>query len=627
MEEYLKLKNGFIKLRKKLKNNNTNTDRIEKSFIDLFSKLDSLNLEKYIKLDKLIKNKPLLGYDFQESIEFCENIFKQINFRNLIELRYNLNPLEKDNNKIYGKIIEKAFINNEQIRIEISLTTKYMMDFDNMFLAKDGVYKLAIELWENINILNLENKNIENIKNIEKRINDIINEINEKLIALSGKSEKIDFFTLDETYNIFFADIILNIVEHLCRPYFFEFITELDKKTFENLEVEQYEFYEFEFIDSSNSEFVYSSKEDILIGYIIFASSPFIRKRMELKLSNSNPVSKHINKTNQVNYKTTNNIINKNINLSKVGSLNSNELGSNLLDLKELLKSINSSNISSIKYKINHVGQGFNSYLLFNNNTTIMFDIGYSMCPEDKTIKLGKHSYVNNKPRLVILSHWDVDHILGIADCDNSIFDAPWIVPDLNYNIEIFSLSAIRLNLYLKLQETRKNSGKNIKKQYLYNIGESFNSKKIDSFVVGDYKFNLYKGKGKDISRKDKFINSKKQEIEMTKNSNEKNNIGIYLEMIGIKKILCTGDCDYNSLYNVNHSGNCYDYLIASHHGSYADAPKFLLKNRESIVIVPVGKNYDGLPVYLNNLDIIKTTFKSKIIETQYEGDYVITLK
>lgn len=598
----------YVDLKKEIQTEDSAEDNITKRFIKLFIELDSLDLKRYIELEDIINNKLKSKKRFEEYFKFCNLLFEKINFKKLSDLRRKLNPLDKSDIKIYGKIIKQNIENDGELKVEISLTTEYMINFDSIFLSKDGVYRSAIKIYKHINTKN--------------EVNKLLIEINKKLSKLN--KENINFFTLDETETKLYLDIIINTVEHLCRPYFFEFIGHIKEDSSKKHELKQYEFYEFEFVESI--------KESDFSGDIIFAASPFEISGYELKLKKTDPVSKDIIEKKQLDCKTLDNII-KHPTVLQVSGTKPNELGSNNLNLNTLLKTINSSNISSIEYRINHVGQGFNSYFLFNSNSTILFDLGYSMSPEDRTItRLGKHYYKNKSPELVILSHWDVDHILGIAHCNKSIFDAPWIVPDLNYKIKDFSLSAARLNLYLQIQEKRKNTKENNKNQYLYNIDNSYNEKKIDSLLTkNNYQFNLYKGRGTHNVKTDTFKNSKGKEMKISRNTNEKNNIGIYIEVVDLSNkiknqiLLSPGDCDYDSLSSVNYTSNNYDYLVASHHGARADIPNFGLKNKATI-IVPVGKNEHAHPVYLDNLKTLEKTFNAKIIETQYQGDHQISL-
>lgn len=35
------------------------------------------------------------------------------------------------------------------------------------------------------------------------------------------------------------------------------------------------------------------------------------------------------------------------------------------------------------------------------------------------------------RPKAVVLSHWDTDHIMGIVHANDSVFDCPWFAPEI----------------------------------------------------------------------------------------------------------------------------------------------------------------------------------------------------
>ena len=109
-----------------------------------------------------------------------------------------------------------------------------------------------------------------------------------------------------------------------------------------------------------------------------------------------------------------------------------------------------------------NVGQGLCASIHMDNGGVIFSDIGIT---KDK-IELSSSDVIQAKqqlgminPKLVVLSHWDLDHILGVTNASEKIYDATWIVPDLwglfsktrigSGAYKSVSKSAIRLLKYL----------------------------------------------------------------------------------------------------------------------------------------------------------------------------------
>lgn len=84
--------------------------------------------------------------------------------------------------------------------------------------------------------------------------------------------------------------------------------------------------------------------------------------------------------------------------------------------------------------KIFNEGQANNICIELNNEKYILFDVGLTKSNIERNqseIKAAIKEYSKIKTGMVVLSHWDIDHILGVAYADNSIYDALWVVPDL----------------------------------------------------------------------------------------------------------------------------------------------------------------------------------------------------
>ena len=238
------------------------------------------------------------------------------------------------------------------------------------------------------------------------------------------------------------------------------------------------------------------------------------------------------------------------------------------------------------KINVYNVGQGTFIEMNFSTGRTILFDVG--MTVQDK---IENNNYILDnvalfmhlKPDVIILSHWDIDHILGIAymeDCVNENGkDIIWVVPNMLKILNSVSQSARLLLLYLLI---------NKRKVYIANqtMGASNNKERLifplrdDKEKNRDAKFQIWQGDGK----KGTF--------------NKNNNVGLIIQ-IGAKgedKILLPGDCEYSHM-----PCDCrcnYKYMVVSHHGAKQEIPEELRSSDydSSICICSVGKNSYGHP-------------------------------
>ncbi|MCD8380492.1 MAG: hypothetical protein LUC95_09315, partial [Lachnospiraceae bacterium] len=103
---------------------------------------------------------------------------------------------------------------------------------------------------------------------------------------------------------------------------------------------------------------------------------------------------------------------------------------------------------------IYNVGKGNADYIK-GSQCRILYDIGYSYRCYPK--KSGNFPYYKAtqairslQPTGVVLSHWDLDHIIGTAYARQRIFDVPWIAPSLsNSGKDQASYNAYRLARYV----------------------------------------------------------------------------------------------------------------------------------------------------------------------------------
>lgn len=85
------------------------------------------------------------------------------------------------------------------------------------------------------------------------------------------------------------------------------------------------------------------------------------------------------------------------------------------------------------------------------------YDVGYNCRHKPKKITSGaSYNYVDamraissRSPAMVVLSHWDMDHIAGSVAIGKSIFEKPWIAPDCYDAVQ----TACRIAKYLDLRD------------------------------------------------------------------------------------------------------------------------------------------------------------------------------
>lgn len=105
------------------------------------------------------------------------------------------------------------------------------------------------------------------------------------------------------------------------------------------------------------------------------------------------------------------------------------------------------------KIDIYNVGHGNADYIR-GAHQRILYDVGYNYrcIPGQKVGKYQKAAVAirHLKPNCVILSHWDLDHIIGCAYAKQDIFNVKWVAPHLiSRRKEKPSPNAVRLANYL----------------------------------------------------------------------------------------------------------------------------------------------------------------------------------
>lgn len=217
-----------------------------------------------------------------------------------------------------------------------------------------------------------------------------------------------------------------------------------------------------------------------------------------------------------------------------------NEEDANYIKLRECL------NIHSLsdnyKIRVYNVGQGNCIYLRDSSSKEItkrvLFDIGVTITQDVdiEAIKLRAASLSQIKPDIMILSHWDLDHLLGVYLVEEKSYADIWIAPD--YEERKINQSIRRLTKYLYL------NGK------LSLIGDYFKGKIVYNSEI----LQIYKGK-----IKEKGYSAKNQIA---------NNHGLILLLKNKHGVdILSGDCEYDMWPDAIFSEICGKInLVVPHH-------------------------------------------------------------
>ncbi len=216
------------------------------------------------------------------------------------------------------------------------------------------------------------------------------------------------------------------------RPYFISFIISLEKNKFKNIESLSDRWHIGQFISSDK----FTDSEGILLnGILEISASPvnYLEKTLLIFTDRSIKSTEwdKIDKTYDIhNFVDTNNS-----------------------DIEKILNDAWEKDIPN-KIDIYNVGHGNADYIRGSKHR-ILYDIGYNY----RSFPSRHHSKylraVNAirhlKPSCVILSHWDMDHIIGCAYAEQDIFNKKWIAPSLTSSRDTkVSINSIRLAYYLK---------------------------------------------------------------------------------------------------------------------------------------------------------------------------------
>ncbi|AVK49451.1 hypothetical protein AXY43_16500 [Clostridium sp. MF28] len=519
------------------------------------------------------------------------------------------NPFPKDDKLVYGKITN-INVNKEEknVIVNITLTNDEMLEFDEDIYGKEGLLNNIINYFNNMQDESSENiKRISKKYNLENSTNWVFNietyNISKHMSLLKQTFDKFKPYFYELTVTITDNDIFwkyLCILKYCTRTFLFKLIginyMQLIYDLHENLEDIYINLEDtYKNLDDINEwwDDLYSGywplklicnkdinkqRNDIIAGNVLFSASPIKVKNAIINIVDNDIDAKYksdvIDKKNRHIFNTKNNVITDDVKDKKV--------------LENMMNRYCPKKINKIKYTMYYVGQGLCSYINFNRNFGVFYDIGFSVSGEkDKSINFevdGSYKrYYNNKPKAIILSHWDTDHILGIVYCNPEIYDRIWIAPDIN-NLNSNSDSALRLSKYLSLREEMKNIGVVKYNKTLYLISDKYN----DNIVYCNKYINIYKGKGTATNG----------------HSTKQNNIGLVVELtIRDKNLLLTGDVDYFKMPCKLTTRN-FDYLQVPHHGADVGTPIFKPKvKNESVAMIPVSEVNKFKHPYLNHLE------------------------
>lgn len=246
--------------------------------------------------------------------------------------------------------------------------------------------------------------------------------------------------------------------------------------------------------------------------------------------------------------------------------------------LKKELDKLFPNKAKNVEVTLYNVGQG-NLSVIKCDKKEFIFDLGdsgLSKDPVEKKLHMISREFTKKlKPDGVILSHWDLDHILGITNMKDDIFDCHWIVPDIDKNSG-FAISALRLYCFLDWYKKTTLIAISSNKKSGYN-GQIFYSNNL--IELGKGTGGVYQKKNSNYLCGD--INS----------LNYNNNFGLMLKVQGQNaEIIFPGDCEYEAFPHAFMT-EFPEYLVVPHHGSKMLFNKVLPHKRAKRAFILSGSN------------------------------------
>lgn len=267
--------------------------------------------------------------------------------------------------------------------------------------------------------------------------------------------------------------------------------------------------------------------------------------------------------------------------------------------------------------EVYNVGQGYCASIIMHSDRTVFSDMGLSKNPQELCLRKVRYAKSQIRkltpPIAVVLSHWDLDHILGVTNAADNIYDAVWIVPDIytsNKTTRAYpkyiSTSAKRLLKYL---DWRNSTG-------LIRISDEFKRQMV--YQNGQKAFSIWTGERRPIHGK----NQKNERYTIT----EANNFGLILFLRSQYTALLPGDCAYEVLPDPLTSREI-NHLVAPHHCSKMSSPNIMPATRgKKKAILTFGiYNTFGHPNPLHKDELTKLGYE--ILPTPPVAKRVLKLK
>ena len=290
-------------------------------------------------------------------------------------------------------------------------------------------------------------------------------------------------------------------------------------------------------------------QEYTLQGTVIFGASPLVRKKACLVFVDSDE---------ELNYKAE---------FSSLLTLSTLRQNNVVRDWYERQWSA----ISSIKCDVWNAGQA-NCVSLILDQVEVFFDVGLPIHSNSCESECFAQEHMRRAtPSGIVLSHWDLDHVLGVTVIGTECCKVPnynvytncfWIAPDLSL-IKSRSLSAERLCYYLLRQRMI----------WLINhVGQN-----TPVIQQGGSMLSLWQGNGRES------------------NGGIKNNIGLIIKidnqsMPVPQHVLLTGDCAYEALPEFLKETR-YCVVLSPHHGSEQTISNISAEDHNARAIISVGEN------------------------------------
>lgn len=320
---------------------------------------------------------------------------------------------------------------------------------------------------------------------------------------------------------------------------------------------------------------------NIFAGDLLFSASPVLSKEclIKIKLLDDNVLSKEFKIYDKYDLKEF--------------SVNFQEK----CKIKNTLDKFIMPNIKSAKSTIFNVGQ---ANCIYNcvDSTKFFFDIGVTKFKNDREKENITKAFSKIRKcgaDFVVISHWDMDHILGITDAHSSLNCCLWLAPKPNNKCNRNIVSIKRLCGFLKFNNAD-----------IILVDNSFDEQEV--YESAGENFKLWKGK--ECSKK---------------GISASNNTVLILKLKNKESILMMGDCE-NSIPNEDMFNNNYKYIVVSHHGSKMSESQIKeYVGRRGIAVVSVGtergnmkENPNLSDEYLKKNYVLKKT-KNFVKKFEYE--------